>query len=441
MASLDQSVPFFTLPIELREQIYKGVLVSPSQGTDLLRTCHEIKAEAHKFLFQRPLRFASQQALFNWIHQAPSSLLHYVKDICLEVRIADQRSIMSRDIPLAGSDYVARLRTTDLYEEDLAKLKEALQRLPNIQKITVCALTTSQDALYREFLAKVLVMLTSLYPALEELRLDGNMHRQSLAYLASLRQLKAFSFDGISSTTSSETGKILASLENLSSLSLVSQHGISPPDSPVLAYSGTKVLSFNGEVVRTMNQLASFSVIEHKPATAPTLFFTSDILAALRHHQKLQNLSVSLSHVPGHETLEALQDFLELSNISHLELDWPGLVPQILKDHRLVRDNLQVLWIRAQRIYDAFHIVDSVRQSRAAGDVPDLRQVVLLRSSDAYGSAEQVRATQGYMFVVAYLTYLMKGSALDPFIDEAKFQEVRGQLQRLGVQVGWCTED
>jgi hypothetical protein len=129
-----------------------------------------------------------------------------------------------------------------------------------------------------------------------------------------------------------------------------------------------------------MNQLASFAVTEMVPTSSPTLFFTTEILTSLHNHSTLTSLSVRLSHAPDNEVLEALENFLERSNTRRLELDWPDLDPVVLERFGLLADKLNCLWVRAKSEADAFDILWSVAESLEAGDIRELRKIVLLRS-------------------------------------------------------------
>jgi hypothetical protein len=397
---IDRTSPLLKLPLELQDIIYKEVLLQPAQAPHLLRVCREIYAKAHQFLFQRSLSFRSQSALQRWIRQAPQGYLKYVGEIDFKLQDADLTPLLAS----ASSSLVAPmssaspLHTWDVYERELRNLRHAFEELPNVKKFTFQALSGRQSHLYHAYLDKVLEMMGTVYPGLQELRLDGNMHHQSLAFLRTFKELKAFSFDGFSASEAAQTAEILSNLQ-LTNISLVSQHALLTPT--YYQHSGftSKLQSFNGSVLRTLNQLASFSVTERYSATSSALFFTSEILSSLHDHKTLSSLSIILSHTPEPNTLEALEEFLDnSSSIQKLELDWSELDPDILENYALLPDSLQCLWIRATNLTSAFDILWHVFNSRDSGDVPSLRRVVLGRhaledatASDTYnGSASTI---------------------------------------------------
>ncbi|KAF2871872.1 hypothetical protein BDV95DRAFT_606444 [Massariosphaeria phaeospora] len=333
------SPPLLSLPLELREQIYSQALSHPSNGPQLLGTCHEIYTEARKFLFQRPLVFHGQSAFYRWLAITPSNYLHHVSEIVLELHDVDLEPLLGNAADAMQKSSVPRLLAWELYGQELERLQAALQKVHKVKLFTLRALEDQQSFLYRNFLGKVLEMLGPLYPDLQHLGLAGNFHYQSLTFLSALSQLRSFSFDGFTSSSPPETAEILSSLQHLSSLSLVSQYTLLTPTTTPHVHSAytSKPQSFTGAVLRTMNHLASFSVTEPlRPACSPTLFLVPELLAPLHTHAALRRLAIALAYTPDKETLAALEDFMRKAPIERLELDWPQLLPEVLEEYVLV---------------------------------------------------------------------------------------------------------
>jgi hypothetical protein len=379
-----QETPLFALPLELRELIYKRVLASPAHGPALLQTCRAVHLEAHKFLFQRPLHFDGQLDFYRWLDHAPPEFLTYTKELSISIQDVDMRPLLRLQDPVQASSS-SQLLTWQLYEAELDRLKHALKKLPNVKTITLIALSHHQPFLYREFLTKVLWLLSSLYPHLEDLRLEGNLHYQDLRFLSRLDRLQSFSFDGFSSSSPAETATVLASLENLTQLSIVSQSALLTPDHQLHSGFTSKRQSLTGDVLRTVNKLASFSVTERTPRFSSTLFFTPEVLASLHNHRSLNSLSIALSRAPDTEVLLSLEALLESSPIEELELDWPQLDPLVLESYTLLSHTLRVLWVRAASAASAFEILWSIAECREAGDLGAMEKVVLVRSMEEYG--------------------------------------------------------
>ncbi|KAF2026186.1 hypothetical protein EK21DRAFT_103439 [Setomelanomma holmii] len=379
MTDQEHISPFFGLPLELREQVYRDVLASPSSAPAILSTCREFNTEALKFLYQRPLHFRSQCRLLKWLHSTPHHLLTQVTDISLRIQDVDLKSILVSEDTVDSARDPNQLQTWQLYQAELDELRQAFCKLPSIKAFGIRASPNQQSFLYRDFITAVLDLLVASFSDLLEMRLEGDLHHQDMTFLSRLQSLSSFTFDGFSASTPTETASILASLTSLRSLSLTSQYAILTPITRRHSAFTAKRQSFTGEVARTMSRLASFSVTEMFPTATPTLFFTSEILTSLHDHSTLNSLSVRLSHTPDTEALKALENFLERSRIKRLELDWPDLHPFVLEEFKLLTDNLNYLRVRARTEAYAFDILWSIAETRGAGELQGLRKVVLIR--------------------------------------------------------------
>jgi len=376
--------PFFRLPLELRQLIYNAVLASPLHGTALLQTCREIYSEAHKFLYERPLDFRSQVALFNWLEQVPHKYLSQVKELSLNLQDVDLRSLLKASALISHPGDPPRLLTWDLYEAELSKLQHALRQLPEIRKLRIRAVVGRQSFLYREFLQKVLTLSSSVYPGLLDIQLEGNLHHQKLSFLSGFTNLQAISFDGFSASPPIEMAKIFSDLKHLTSLSLVSESAMLEPHSYTHSSFTTRSQSLTGRVVDTIDNLKYFSVTETTSNFAPPLFFTPEVLASLHNHQGLKVFRVCLSQAPGDETLGALESFLENTQIKVLELDWPRLSPNMLETFLLIPESLETVWVRVGSVADALGIIGTIAVRREAGDLRALSELILLRSTKTY---------------------------------------------------------
>ncbi|KAF2473523.1 uncharacterized protein BDR25DRAFT_196049, partial [Lindgomyces ingoldianus] len=368
-----------SLPLELREQIYKEVLANPSQGPGLLIACHDIYNEAHKFLFQRPLSFRNQSALWEWLMKVPGKHLHYVTEVTLGLEDVNLSPLLTIPIKPHG-DSKPRLLTWELYEQELEKLYRVLKKLPHLKTLTIKALPDCQSFLYHGFLTTFLGHLGSLFPSLWHLTLRGNFHHQTLSFLTPLEELRYLSFDGFSSTPPTKTAEILSSLHQLTDLSLASLHALLTPADYVHRSFTSSHQSFTADVLQSINALTSFHITENiQPASPTGLYFTPQILSSLHfaHNTTLIRLSIRLLHTPDVEPLEALQEFLQGSSIQKLELDWPDFDPEDLDD--LLPGALKELWVRTWSKEKAFDVLWQLIKSREAGGLYELRRVVLVR--------------------------------------------------------------
>lgn len=384
MANSENSSQLLTLPLELREQIYRRVLSSPSHGPELLRTCREIQTEAHKFLYQRPVVFRGQDALYHWLDGTSRIFLPQVTEISLKLQDVDLTSLLQADASPDQPSTPVRLSIRELYEAELGRLEQALRKLGNVKTVIIRKISEQSSFLYRDFVTKCLALLSSVYPALTTLRLDGDFQHHDLAFLKCLKHLESFSFDGFSSSSPASTADILSELDALRNLSLTSQHG--RPTSDLRTYPGTKAKrkSFTGDVVRAFERPKPSSVTEPNAVAPLALLFAPVVLTTLQHVHTLNSISILLSHTPDAYMLQSLEHLLEITSIQRLELDWPELDLFCLEEYWLLRNNLQVLWVRASNEADAFDILWSIFESREHGDLRDLRKVVLIRSAEKF---------------------------------------------------------
>jgi hypothetical protein len=390
MVEINQDSPILAIPLELREQIYKEVFSHPSQGPELLRTCRDIYAEAHKYLFQRPLVFRGQSALYKWLESVPSRHLQHATEILLEVQDVDLRPLLS--LASSGSEQASppRFLAWELHEKDLERLRDALFKLPNVKTLTILALSESRSHLYREFLAKLLKLLNIIWPNLQGLSLEGNYHRQNLDFLASLPQLRSFTFNGFSSTFWAELATIPADIRQLESLSLVSQHGMLTPTTYFRGGFTSEQQTFTSDVLCNMRQLTSLSVTERThPASAAALFFTRELLDTLHDHKFIRRLAVHLSQTPEHETLEALDFFLRTSWIERLELDWPGFDAAVLQRYSLLPESLKDFWVRQSLTASVSELLRIIGKYREQGSLSQLRGIVLIRTAPSNAARTQ----------------------------------------------------
>ena len=384
MARSRNIAPFFNLPLELREQVYKEVLMSPAQGPELLRVSRGINTEAQKFLYLRPIEFSGQLYLYRWLESLPERYHSQVTNTSLKIQDVGLRSLLEPNAPASHQPSPDRLLACDLYDAELRNLKLALSKLSDVKTMTIQALPCRQSYLYRDFLNAFLNSLHSTCPAMLDLRLEGNLQYQSLEFLRILPALQSFTFDGFCANSATEMADILRSLEHLSSLTLISHHAMLKQSS--LAHGGVSQ-PFTNIASRTIDQLASLSIMEGAPMLSKNLFFTPEVSIVVQRHKALKSLSISLSHQPDNEMLGSLQRCLGSSAIQRLELDWPGLQPEVLEEYSLGRC-IKTLWIRVRSTDAAIKLLSYLLEHRRSGDLNGLEEVVLIRDPEDYNAMD-----------------------------------------------------
>ncbi|KAF2731771.1 hypothetical protein EJ04DRAFT_566558 [Polyplosphaeria fusca] len=362
MPSSNKTPPLLTIPLELREAIYKELLSNSVNGPQLLRTCREIYEEARKFLYQRPLIFSRRSALQEWLDVTPYDAQLYVADLTIELQDVDLSPLLDQPDNLSKAN-PTRLQTWKLYDREERKLRELLLKFPNLRALTIRPIQDQQSSLYQEFLRGFLKALGSIFPNLHDLCLEGNFHHQSLSFLVSLVRLQSFTFDGFSSSTPQNTADIFSRLADLTNLSVKTQ-------------------SFTEHAVRNMGRLSSFSLLEPtSPTNIPSLFFTTKLLAALRDQSAFTSLTLVFSCAPDGQLIQALEGLLRSSSIAYLRLDWPSLDPSIMTQHDLLPSSLKEIWIRTASMEMASNGLQTILARQKAGNASSLRRVVFIRKA------------------------------------------------------------
>jgi len=411
MSETKQDSPLFGLPLELREEIYKSVLSDPSQGLEILRTCHEIQHEAQKFLYQRRLIFPSQGALYTWLAKTPHELLAYVSSIAIHIQDIDLRPILGDLIASYQSATPLHLPTSELYRAEVVALGRALKEMPKLRIITLRALLHQPSKLYRHYTTQVLRLLSTSCPCLLDLRLEGNFHHQGLEFLMTLsNRLESFSFDGFSLSSPGDTIKILASLGHLRNLSLVSEHAPSEPDIGLHGNLTAKVGPSTEQDLRAARRPPYLFTAGGIPVLSPTSYFISEVLGSLHGHNALRSISLQLSYAPDFATLVSLGRFFKRSPITQLELDWPDLQPDVL-ELCLLGSDVKTVRVRTHYEAYAFDILRSIVESQQAGDLNNLRKVVLVRPKTFHEHVRSLRSDVKTTSLGLYNVSLLQGCA------------------------------
>lgn len=428
------------LPLELREQVYRELFRSPTQGPDILQTCREIYGEAYKFLFLRTIRMRSQEHLYRWLKCVPQENLRQATDIHIDIQDIDLHGLLQHDLSADDLSHSARLLTWDIYKADLEEMVVALSKISSTTSLTIRALPETQSFLYRKYLAELLNILSCSFPSLRNLCLEGNMHHQTLSFLRSLPKLRALTLDGFSASSVKETISIMQGLKHLESLSLVTEQTMLTPTSYTHSSFTDQKRSITGDVVRSIRKLASFSVEECTSANSPTLSLASEMIDNLHHLQNLATFSIRLSSAPDEGTLRSLHDFLGRSKVKQLDFDWPEITCEQLESYSLLPESIRTLWLRVQSVADAADILCSIWERRRDGDMISLRTVVLVRAAESL--AEYIPRNSENLQKVTNCYSVISSQAVSSPEDSDAMNSVwlADKLRELGVRILWCTD-
>ncbi|KAH9871635.1 hypothetical protein J1614_005890 [Plenodomus biglobosus] len=378
MTLLGNVTSLLTLPLELRELVYKEVILAPTRSFALLQTCRKIEAEARKFLYHRLLVFYSQDSLYNWSASTSPENCSQVTTISVFIHDVDLRALLWKDLGPGMTASQPPLLTFELYKAELAKLHGAFEKLPKVTNLTLRVLPTRQSFLYRQFLSRVLTVLSSMYPMLVKLTIEGNMIHQNLDFLTEFTHLRHFIFDGVSASSAVATVETLNRLKNLQSLSLTSHQTLSTYFGLPHNASYCSRTPESDHFTRTMNHHRLFSPAEHLQDSSPELISTAEVLTALRNHKTLREITIYYWQEPHPRIFEALQEVVSNPGITTLELNWPNLRCEVLRLFSLI-DHIETLQIKPKAPTDAVDIMCYIWTRRNEGDVARLRRLILTR--------------------------------------------------------------
>ena len=319
---------FLDLPLEIREQVYGGLLSDSScKNVQMLRTSQQVYAEAQPFLFKRPLAFASQFDFYGWIGRSSSQNLRHVQ--CIHIKLVD---VISQEGLAESSIQVYRKSSPSpiikSYEEDVARFAAALKAVPNVRSLTLYKNRHAESDHFREFHRSCFALITKGFAGLKSLTFY--VDQIPLEFLSSLHNLQSLRFTGFSTSSPMDTLKALQKLAKLEEVSL-----FGPPPGISFqqrrGYTGPKTIqSMTAEVVRALSPLKSFTICEIRDpvSNVDEVFLERSMLSALSqtHGRSLRTLRVSTDFLPSVESRNALATLLSSSSsLHHVELGWPGL--------------------------------------------------------------------------------------------------------------------
>ncbi|KAI9851265.1 MAG: hypothetical protein M1838_004099 [Thelocarpon superellum] len=324
--------PIFLLPLEIRQHIYAELLSSAScANVHVLQVSRQIYHEAQPYLFQRPVTFASQYDLYEWMRRRGSSQLHHVK--CLGITVVDIKGHQRvKDVAPSGKDGsispIARL-----YEDEVGELSSAMQHLSGVRDLSIFKPRNSHYHAYRHFSRSFCAVSALRWPRLQ--RLSCQLDHVALDFLTSFPDLRSLRFSGFSATPPRETLQILSSLRRLDELEL-----IGPPPGLFFQQRAGYTGPFIGQslapgVMRGLRPLRILTIcdVRDPASTEGEVFFVTEMLAAIMesHGSSLRRLNLSADFTPSPTCLATLHGLLSASELQHLELGWPDLESSTLQ--------------------------------------------------------------------------------------------------------------
>ncbi|KAI9873867.1 MAG: hypothetical protein M1830_010507 [Pleopsidium flavum] len=324
---------FTRLPLEIRQQVYEEVLSeSPCKGVHLLRVCIQIYSEAQQYLFRLPLIFRSQNELLRWVDFVDQEYLRHVTTIQLRLLDLGPDEVvrtLGRRLRLARVDSRSNSPTTSPYAEacdrQIQEIEYALEKVPNVHDFTILQQRSSEPGPCQYMQTSFLYLIGRIYPHLRTLTIF--VTKMSLTPLESLQNLRSLRFCGWSTSTPSETSRVLQKLTRLVDIEV-----FGPPldlefdQRP--GYTGPlRVQSLTTESLKNIHQLKSLAIWDIRDeffddASDDAVFLNDDIFDVLSTHQSsLRTLKLSTTGRPW-IAFQKLSAFLATSPLMHLECSW-----------------------------------------------------------------------------------------------------------------------
>ncbi|TKA65898.1 hypothetical protein B0A49_09933 [Cryomyces minteri] len=370
MAECSSHPHFLTLPLELREQVYRDVILTSDSNVQILRGCRQIHAEAQQFVFKRPLAFDSQTELCQWLNRVDKRYLRHIDTL--------RFSVVEIDLsPLLETSYYSpstRLHWWDLYEMEAKELSAALQSLSNVRDLTISLPGSVDSRLVRDFYHALLDNLAHIFPKLEHLTLPGG--QRSLEFVEPMRCLHSLRFNGYTDSRPIEPANVLSRMPHLTELQLFGP----PYDMVDERFRGDKrpqgAQPLSPEVLHHIRPLTSFAIFEEdRPWLEKPVYFNPPFLQALRsaHITSLKKLCISLDWTPDQDAQDLLFALLSDSVVRDLTICWPGLDPSFLL---CLPASLETLRTSVSGALDAYSLVCWVSHRKT--DLAVLEEIELM---------------------------------------------------------------
>lgn len=317
------------LPLELREQVYRYVLLTPPANFKLLRTCQKIYRESCQFLYKRPLTFESMEDLIRWAERVKTLGAERLRHVTnLSVRLVVSQS--PRGLHCCSFEKISSRHFTNL-KHDFDALMTEMSNLRTL-KILEPRMASPQQS-YLDFEREFLLSLPLRYKKLESLSWSGDS--QTMGFLASLQALRSISITGFSLSSPQEMLESLSYLPHLEHLEIVPCSFATtlgsrlPPPEP-----NSIKRSMSPEVLRQMKPLRS--ICFHETAIwsdEPYTFFTKDYIRALEdsHIRTLQTIKVKLNFPPAPSALAAMKRMLARSKVTHVTVGRTNFQPDVYR--------------------------------------------------------------------------------------------------------------
>lgn len=343
-----QEASFFSLPLELRQQIYSMCVDERLEYklrtlTALGAVNRQIRLEIVPLILDRDHSFLSVNDLIAWIAKASPPLLQYIKNIHLYTTAQDLQSlVLDALITNPTSDETCYDYTQQImdwlwtwipgapdspagYDQQrmiTRSIEAVFSSFPHLHSFW---LNTSNCASIRNPSQKGLILNDFLLAFAKSTPFLQNLwsftHLTHLDYLTHLRNLRSLTWTGYSLSSPQDTLRILGDLPYLDSMSLFRHPEVHDKDYDIVTAELYRYQSFTADVLRGMRPLKSFE-ITHLSSTVNSDLLTKDMMDALltRHNETLIEIRVESDRLIDQGTFTALLKVISGSRLKKLRL-------------------------------------------------------------------------------------------------------------------------
>lgn len=307
-----QRPTFFSLPSELRHQIYstcfdKGLPHNPQYYQAVASVCRRIRSEALPILLQQARYFQSLEAFIGWTTKGNADLLRHISNVSLHCTQSSLHPLLTTKASDNSSP------TTQLEPDDVSPVvphgsrppqRAIFPSIPNLQHLSlnlslISRIHGNDDSHnyhgQHEDQETLLRLIATACPKLESLSLITDLiHLTCLQDFQNLRSLK---WSGYSLSTPQETLSTLNALPSLHTVRLERFPEIYDHEHhSVPTAELRKYFSFTTDVLRDLKLLKCIN-ISHLTSRVPSDVLTAGMLIALESHtETLTELGLGSDH-------------------------------------------------------------------------------------------------------------------------------------------------
>ena len=339
------SLQFFTLALELRENIYAHVVHNHTSSlVHLLLVNRQLSREFKPFLYKVPLTFDGQSQLFHWLSRVDHDCLWHVEDIRFKLHDINPDEIvgaLGKRLQNANITRASGSRGPDTPDNpyfeacraDLRRIGEAFRLFPNLRYLTILSASERDSQPHHRTQHAFSKLVGQCFPKLKFL--TSEVDQLSIDFIAGKPELRRLRFPATTSSDDEETEElfsalslteieicrlphhtasgaeewdcvtpVLASSSSLQSLTIIERHGAETPNLAAEVFAGSqRVLKRHQDSLRTLKLLAKpgpeYSADEDSDPIHPESYCAAFLAQSSLIHIEFTDIWMSIyEHLP-----------------------------------------------------------------------------------------------------------------------------------------------